>query len=92
MIGPAVRWNGIGRGVARRYIGAMRRRLLLLDLDPGPPPWRTGASHAVPLVMLPLPGGRAAAALPLRDETPEEALAALLADGVAIRGSRVIEL
>jgi len=69
----------------------MRRRLLLLDLDPGPS-LATGAGRAAPLVILPLPGGRAAAAVPLHDETPEAALAALLADGVAIRGSRVIEL
>ncbi len=69
----------------------MRRRLLLLDIDPGPS-LVSSAGRAAPLVVLPLPGGRAAAAVPLFDETPEEALAALLADGIAIRGSRVIEL
>jgi hypothetical protein len=42
-----------------------------------------------PLAVLPLPDGRAA--VPLGDETAEEVLAALLAGGVAIRSSRVIE-
>jgi hypothetical protein len=40
-------------------------------------------------MLLPLPDSRAA--VPLSDETPEEVLAALLADGLAIRSSRVIE-
>lgn len=64
----------------------MRRRLLLLDLDPLVP---SPAPRVSPLVLLPLPDSRAA--VPLRDETPEEVLAALLADGLAIRSSRVIE-
>jgi hypothetical protein len=64
----------------------MRRRLLLLDLDPGV---RSPAPRIAPLMLLPLPDSRAA--VPLSDETPEEVLAALLADGLAIRSSRVIE-
>lgn len=64
----------------------MRRRLLLLDLDPSarsPPP------RITPVVLLPLPDSRAA--VPLGDESPEEVLASLLASGLAIRSSRVIE-
>jgi hypothetical protein len=64
----------------------MRRRLLLLDLDPVAP---RPAPRITPLVLLPLPDSRAA--VPLRDETPEEVLATLLAGGLAIRSSRVIE-
>jgi hypothetical protein len=64
----------------------MRRRLLLLDLDPIAPPL---APRIAPLVLLPLPDHRAA--VPLHDESPEEVLATLLADGVAIRSSRVID-
>ena len=64
----------------------MRRRLLLLDLDPGVQP---PAPRISPLMLLPLPDSRAA--VPLSDETPEEVLAALLADGLAIRSSRVID-
>lgn len=64
----------------------MRRRLLLLDLDPARP---SPAPRITPMLLLPLPDNRAA--VPLTDETPEEALAALLADGLAIRSSRVIE-
>ncbi len=64
----------------------MRRRLLLLDLDPGV---RPPAPRITPLMLLPLPDSRAA--VPLSDETPEEVLAALLAEGLAIRSSRVIE-
>jgi hypothetical protein len=79
-----------------RYLLGMRRRLLLLDLDPAPIPRSARPTAALagpgPLVILPLPDGRAAAALPLRDESPEEVLASLLADGVAIRGSRIIDL
>lgn len=63
-----------------------RRRLLLLDLDPVVP---SPAPRISPVVLLPLPDSRAA--VPLRDETPEEVLATLLADGLAIRSSRVIE-
>jgi hypothetical protein len=64
----------------------MRRRLLLLDLDPVTP---APTARIAPLVLLPLPDSRAA--VPLSDETPEEVLAALLASGLAIRSSRVIE-
>ena len=64
----------------------MRRRLLLLDLDPTV---RFPAPRISPLVLLPLPDGRAA--VPLTDEPEEAALAALLADGIAIRSSRLIE-
>lgn len=69
-----------------RFSFVMRRRLLLLDLDPEAP---SPAPRIAPLVLLPLPGGRAA--VPLSDETPEEVLAALLAGGLAIRSSRVID-
>lgn len=41
------------------------------------------------MLVLPLPDNRAA--VPLVDETPEEVLAALLAGGLAIRSSRVID-
>jgi hypothetical protein len=64
----------------------MRHRLLLLDLDPLAPPL---VPRITPLVVLPLPGGRAA--VPLNDESAEEVLATLLAGGLAIRSSRVIE-
>jgi hypothetical protein len=64
----------------------MTRRLLLLDLDPGVPP---PAPRIAPLMLLPLPDSRAA--VPLTTETAEEVLAALLAGGLAIRSSRVIE-
>lgn len=62
-----------------------RRRLLLLDLAVAAPLM----PRIAPLVLLPLPDGRAA--VPLVDITAEEALATLLAEGVAIRRSRVIE-
>jgi hypothetical protein len=62
-----------------------RRRLLLLELAPGPP----ACPRIDPLIVVPLPDGRAAVAL--TDETPEEALAALLAVGIAVRSSRLIE-
>jgi hypothetical protein len=62
-----------------------RRRLLLLELAPGP----QAAPRIEPFIVVPLPDGRAA--VPLNDETPEEALAALLAVGVAVRSSRLIE-
>lgn len=64
----------------------MHRRLLLLNLDPLAP---TTVPRMSPLVVLPLPGGRAA--VPLGDETAEEVLATLLAGGLAIRSSRLIE-
>jgi hypothetical protein len=64
----------------------LRRRLLLLDLDPGAP---APAPRITPLVLLPLPDSRVA--VPLADESPEEVLAALLAGGLAIRSSRVID-
>ncbi|HEY4321140.1 MAG TPA: hypothetical protein VGM77_08150 [Gemmatimonadales bacterium] len=64
----------------------MTRRLLLLDLDPSAAPLRP---RAAPWLVLPLPDHRAAVAL--ADETAEEVLAALLADGLAIRASRVVE-
>jgi hypothetical protein len=60
--------------------------LLLLDLDPRSP---APAPRVTPLVLLPLPGDRAA--VPLSDESAEEVLATLLAGGLAIRSSRVIE-
>ncbi|MEO5800616.1 MAG: hypothetical protein ABIZ70_04625 [Gemmatimonadales bacterium] len=62
-----------------------RRRLLLLELAAAAPV----TPRIAPLVLLPLPDGRAA--VPLVDTTVEEALATLLAEGVAIRRSRVIE-
>lgn len=62
-----------------------RRRLLLLELATSSPL----APRIAPLVLLPLPDGRAA--VPLVDITAEEALATLLAEGVAIRSSRVID-
>lgn len=64
----------------------MRRRLLLLELDPMAP---CPVPRITPLLLLQLPDNRAA--VPLREETPEEVLAALLAGGLAIRSSRVIE-
>ena len=64
----------------------MRQRLLLLVLDPRSPP---AVPRVAPLVVLPLPGCRVA--VPLADESAEEVLATLLADGLAIRSSRVIE-
>jgi hypothetical protein len=64
----------------------MHGRLLLLNLDPMAPATVPPMS---PLVVLPLPGARAA--VPLGDETAEEVLATLLAGGLAIRSSRVIE-
>ena len=62
-----------------------RRRLLLLELAGSAPL----TPRIAPLVLLPLPDGRAA--VPLTDMTVEEALATLLAEGVAIRSSRVID-
>lgn len=62
-----------------------RRRLLLLELAGSTPL----TPRIAPLVLLPLPDGRAA--VPLTDMTVEEALATLLAEGVAIRSSRVID-
>jgi hypothetical protein len=64
----------------------MTCRLLLLDLDPAAAP---RPPRAAPWLLLPLPDHRAAIAL--ADETAEEVLAALLADGMAIRSSRVID-
>lgn len=64
----------------------MRSRLLLLDLDPHAPAPRP---RVTPFLLLPLPDGRAA--VPLTDESAEEALASLLADGIPIRRSRVID-
>lgn len=64
----------------------MRQRLLLLVLDPRSPP---AVPRVAPLLVLPLPGSRVA--VPLTDESAEEVLATLLADGLAIRSSRVIE-
>lgn len=68
-----------------RQPSAMRRRLLLLDLVPGSPP----VPRIHPLVVIPMHDGRAT--VPLDGATPEEALAELLAQGVAIRASRVID-
>jgi hypothetical protein len=65
----------------------VRHRLLLLDLDPLSSPL---VPRITPLVVLPLPGSRAA--VPLSDESAEEVLATLLAGGLAIRSSRVIEM
>jgi hypothetical protein len=62
-----------------------RRRLLLLELASA----TRLTPRIAPLVLLPLPDGRAA--VPLVDTTVEEALATLLAEGVAIRKSRVID-
>lgn len=62
-----------------------RRRLLLLDLAVATPV----APRIAPLVLLPLPDGQAA--VPLGDTSAEEALAILLAEGVPIRRSRLIE-
>jgi hypothetical protein len=64
----------------------MHERLLLLNLDPLAP---ATAPPMSPLVLVPLPGGSAAVAL--GDRTAEEVLAMLLAGGLAIRSSRVIE-
>jgi len=64
----------------------MRRRLLLLKLDPLAP---ATVPCMGPLAVLPLPDGRAV--VPLGDETAEEMLATLLAGGLAIRSSRLIE-
>ena len=61
----------------------MRRRLLLLNLDPLAP---ATVPRVSPLVVLPLPGGRVA--VPLCDETAEEVLATLLAGGLATRRQR----
>ena len=77
--------SGAASGAA--LLCGMRRRLLLLDLDPVAP---APSPRITPLVLLPLPDNRAA--VPLSDETPEEALAVLLAGGLAIRSSRVIEM
>ncbi len=63
----------------------MSRRMLLLDLGPTTAPF----PRPSPLVLLPLGENRAAVALD--DFTPEEVLAELLARGVAVRGSRVVE-
>ena len=61
------------------------RRLLLLELAGRAPI----TPRIAPLVLLPLPDGRAA--VPLTDMSVEEALATLLADGVPIKSSRVID-
>lgn len=63
----------------------MRRRLLVLDLWPSTLPM----PRPTPLLLLPLGGNHAAVALD--DLTPEEVLAELLARGVAVRESRVVE-
>ncbi len=63
----------------------MSRRMLLLDLGPTTAPF----PRTSPLVLLTLGENRAAVALD--DLTPEEVLAELLARGVAVRGSRVVE-
>ncbi|MEP6591876.1 MAG: hypothetical protein ABJC19_11905 [Gemmatimonadota bacterium] len=62
-----------------------RRRLLLLDLAGSTPI----APRIWPLVVVPLPDGQLA--VPLTETTPEEALAILLAGGLPIRRSRLIE-
>lgn len=62
-----------------------RRRLLLLELAGCVPI----TPRIAPLVLLPLPDGRAA--VPLTDMSVEEALATLLSEGVAIKSSRVID-
>ena len=61
------------------------RRLLLLELSG----CASITPRIAPLVLLPLPDGRAA--VPLTDMSVEEALATLLADGVPIKSSRVID-
>lgn len=63
----------------------MRRRMLVLDLFPSTLPM----PRPTPLLLLPLGDNRAAVALD--DQSPEEVLAELLARGVAVRGSRVVE-
>lgn len=63
----------------------MRRRLLVLDLSPSAFPM----PRPSPVLLLPLGDNRAAVALD--DQTPEEVLAELLARGIAVRGSRVVE-
>lgn len=76
-----------GRGESLAPVSStMRRRLLLLELDPASP---SPAPRITPTMLLPLPDSRAA--VPLNDESPEEVLATLLASGLAIRASRVIE-
>jgi hypothetical protein len=72
-------------GLRHWFSWDMRRRLLLLDLDPVAPAL---APRISPTLLLPLPDGRAA--VPLEDESPEAVLASLLADGVPIRSSRLI--
>lgn len=64
----------------------MHRRLLLLEFAPGTLP---PAPRITPFLLMPLPDGRAA--VPLADESAEEALAHLLAGGLPIRRSRLIE-
>lgn len=61
------------------------RRLLLLELAGSAPI----TPRIAPLVLLPLPDGRAA--VPLTDMSVEEALATLLSEGVAIKSSRLID-
>ena len=63
----------------------MRRRMLVLDLFPSSLP----LPRPTPLLLLPLGDNRAAVALD--DLSPEEVLAELLARGVAVRGSRVVD-
>ena len=63
----------------------MPRRLLLVDIDPAAPPM----VREVPLIVRVLGPGRAT--VPLDGVSPEAALAELLASGVAVRGSRVLE-
>lgn len=63
----------------------MTRRVLILNLDtsvPQPP-------RLTPLILLPLADGRAAVAL--GDFSAEEALAELLASGVPVQSSKVVE-
>lgn len=79
-----VRQHRRRRAMARS--SGMRRRLLLLNLDPLAP---TTVPCLGPLTVLPLPDARAM--VPLGDETAEEMLATLLAGGLAIKSSRLIE-
>jgi hypothetical protein len=66
-------------------IVVMSSRTLIVDIDPAAPPM----VREVPLIMRVLGPGRAS--VPLDGVSPEEALAELLASGVAVRGSRVVE-
>jgi hypothetical protein len=87
-IGAGPRQGGMPYRDGGRDPPGMRRRLLLLELDPRSPT-PVPALRLTPLVLLPLPDGRAA--VPLSTESAEEVLATLLADGLPIRASRVIE-